>query len=58
MTPEELIVYYRVFTQEWIENALQWTQSWVKFNKHCYVSCQRDAKAALRWIVANLTSIT
>ena len=55
MTPEELIEYYRgVAPQEWIENALQGAQSWgeVQQATAMYLA-QRDAKAALRWIVAN-----
>ena len=55
MTPEELLVYYRgIAPQEWIENALQGAQSWgeVQQATAMYLA-QRDAKAALRWIVAN-----
>ena len=55
MNPEELLVYYRgIAPQEWIENALQGAQSWgeVQQATAMYLA-QRDAKAALRWIVAN-----
>ena len=55
MTPEELLVYYRgIAPQEWIEKALQGAQNWgeVQQATAMYLA-QRDAKAALRWIVAN-----
>ena len=55
MTPEELLVYYRgIAPQEWIEFALQGAQAWgeVQQATAMYLA-QRDAKAALRWIVAN-----
>ena len=55
MTPEELLVYYRgIAPQEWIENSLQGAQSssQVQQATAMYLA-QRDAKAALRWIVAN-----
>ncbi|MDA8972662.1 alpha/beta hydrolase [Saprospiraceae bacterium] len=55
MTPEELLIYYRgIAPQEWIEYALQGaqTQSQVMQAIAMYLA-QRDAKAALRWIVAN-----
>ena len=55
MTPEELLVYYRgIAPQEWIENALQGAQSWSQVQQvTAMYLAQRDAKAALRWIVAN-----
>lgn len=55
MTSEELLVYYRgIAPQEWLENALQGAQSSgeVQQATAMYIA-QRDAKAALRWIVAN-----
>ena len=58
MTPEELLVYYRgIAPQEWIENALQGAQSsgQVQQATAMYLA-QRDAKAALRWIVANAST--
>ena len=55
MIPEELLVYYRgIAPHEWIENALQAAQSWVEVQQATAMYlAQRDAKAALRWIVAN-----
>lgn len=55
MTPEKLLVYYKgIAPQEWIDNALQGAQSSgeVQQATAMYLA-QRDAKAALRWIVAN-----
>ena len=55
MTPEKLLVYYRgIAPQEWIENALQGAKSSgeVQQATAMYLT-QRDAKAALRWIIAN-----
>ena len=55
MTQEELLTFYRgIAPQEWIENAFQGAQSsdQVKQATAMYLA-QRDAKAALRWIVAN-----
>lgn len=55
MTPEQLYTYYSgIAPQEWIENALQGAQSAdeVQQATAMYLA-QRDAKAALRWIVAN-----
>ena len=58
MTPEELLVYYRgIVPQEWIEFALQGAQSLGEFQQaSAMYLAQRDAKAALRWIVANATT--
>ncbi len=55
LTPEELLVYYRgIAPQEWIEFALQGAQAWAEVQKATAMYlAQRDAKAALRWIVAN-----
>ncbi len=58
MTPEQLYPYYNgIAPQEWIENALQGAQSAheVQQATAMYLA-QRDAKAALRWIVANASS--
>ncbi len=55
MTPEELLTYYRgMAPQEWIEFTLQGAQSpdQVQQAIAMYLA-QRDAKAALRWMVAN-----
>ena len=55
MTPEELIAYYKgIAPQEWIENALAGAQApdQVQQATAMYLA-QRDAKSALRWIVAN-----
>ncbi|WP_338166712.1 alpha/beta hydrolase [Vibrio sp. 10N] len=54
-TPEELLTYYNgIAPQEWLEYALQTAESsdQVKTSTAMYTA-QRDAKAALRWIVAN-----
>lgn len=55
MTPEEVLDYYKgIAPQEWIENALQGAQSTSQFlQATAMYLAQRDAKAALRWIVAN-----
>ncbi|CAL2101697.1 hypothetical protein [Tenacibaculum sp. 190130A14a] len=58
MTPEKLYTYYRgIAPQEWIGNALQGAQSvdQVQQATAMYIA-QRDAKAALRWIVANAST--
>lgn len=58
MTQEELLTYYSgIAPQEWIENALQVAQSSdeVQQATAMYLA-QRDAKAALRWIVANAST--
>ena len=55
MTPEEVITYYKgIAPQEWIDTALQGSQNsdQVQQATAMYLA-QRDAKAALRWIVAN-----
>ncbi len=55
MTPEGLITFYKgMAPQEWIENALEGaeTPDQVKQATAMYLA-QRDAKAALRWLVAN-----
>ncbi|WP_272151343.1 alpha/beta hydrolase [Tenacibaculum aiptasiae] len=58
MTPEQLYTYYSgIAPQEWIENALQGAQNAdeVQQATAMYLA-QRDAKAALRWIVANAST--
>ena len=58
MTPAELLSYYSgIAPQEWIEFALQGAQSadQVQQATAMYLA-QRDAKAALRWIVANAST--
>ncbi len=55
MTPEEVFALYKgLAPQEWIENALEGAQNsdQVKQATAMYLA-QRDAKAALRWIIAN-----
>ena len=55
MTPEELPMFYKgIAPQEWIENALEGAENFgqVQQATAMYLA-QRDAKAALRWIVAN-----
>lgn len=55
MTPEEVVTYYSgIAPQEWIEHAIQGAQNsgQVQQATAMYLA-QRDAKAALRWIVAN-----
>lgn len=55
MTPEELPTYYEgIAPQEWIENTLQGAQSSIQVQQAIAMYlAQRDAKAALRWIIAN-----
>jgi len=58
MSQEELFAFYRgIAPQEWIENALQGAQTsgQVQQATAMYLA-QRDAKAALRWIVANVST--
>jgi acetyl esterase/lipase len=55
MSPEELITFYQgIAPKEWVEYALQQAESpiQVQTSVAMYIA-QRDAKAALRWIVAN-----
>ena len=55
MTPEEVVTYYKgIVPQEWVSTALQGAQNsgQVQQSNAMYLA-QRDAKAALRWIVAN-----
>jgi acetyl esterase/lipase len=55
MLPEEVLTYYKgIAPQEWIENALQGAQNLDQLKQSIAMyTAQRDAKAALRWIVAN-----
>jgi len=58
MTPEQLYTYYNgIAPQEWIEIAVQGAQNadGVQQATAMYLA-QRDAKAALRWIVANAST--
>lgn len=58
MTQEEVITYYKgIAPQEWIDTALQGSQNsdQVQQATAMYLA-QRDAKAALRWIVANAST--
>ena len=55
ITPEEVVTYYKgIVPQEWVSTALQGAQNsgQVQQSNAMYLA-QRDAKAALRWIVAN-----
>lgn len=55
MSPEELLTYYKgMAPQEWIENTFEGAENSDQVQQAIamYLS-QRDAKAALRWIVAN-----
>ena len=55
ISQEELLTFYRgIAPQEWIENALQGAETPKQFQQSIAMyTAQRDAKAALRWIVAN-----
>ena len=58
MTPEELVTLYKgLAPQEWIENALEGAENsdQVQQATAMYLA-QRDAKAALRWILANAST--
>jgi len=58
MNPEEVITIYKgIAPQEWIEFALQGAQTPKQLQQSIAMyTAQRDAKAALRWIVANSKS--
>lgn len=55
MTPEQLQVYLKgMAPKEWIEHALEGAQNPEQFKQAIAMYlAQRDAKSALRWIVAN-----
>jgi len=55
MTPEELLTFYKgIAPQEWIEVALEGVETRKQLQQSIAMyAAQRDAKAALRWIVAN-----
>jgi len=55
MTSEQVITLYKgIAPREWIENALGGAESPDQFKQATAMyTAQRDAKAALRWIVAN-----
>jgi len=55
MSQEELLTFYKgIAPQEWIEYALQGAESAKQVQQGVAMyAAQRDAKAALRWIVAN-----
>ncbi len=58
MSPAELLTFYRgLAPQEWIENALQGSETpeQVQQATAMYLA-QRDVKAALRWMVANASN--
>ena len=55
MTPTEVVTYFKgIAPQEWVENALQGSENSEQVQQAIAMyMAQRDAKAALRWIVAN-----
>ena len=55
MNQEEIIEYYRgIAPQEWIEHSLEGAESTKQIQQAVAMyTAQRDAKAALRWIIAN-----
>ena len=55
MTPEEVVTLYRGLAPvEWIMNALEGAENSDQFQQATAMyAAQRDAKAAIRWIVAN-----
>ena len=55
LSPKEILTYYRgIVPEEWVEKALEGAQSLDQFKQAIAMYlAQRDAKAALRWIVAN-----
>ncbi len=55
MTQEELLIFYKgIAPQKWIEHTLQEAETTKQVQQSIAMyTAQRDAKAALRWIVAN-----
>ncbi len=55
MSPEEVVNFYNgIAPQEWIEHALEVIENPIQLQQSIAMyTAQRDAKAALRWIVAN-----
>ena len=55
MNQEEVIEYYRgIAPQEWIEHSLEGAESTKQIQQAVAMyTAQRDAKAALRWVIAN-----
>ena len=55
MTPQKILSFYKgIAPQEWIHHALEGVQTPKQFQQSIAMyTAQRDAKAALRWIVAN-----
>jgi len=55
MTEQEMVEYYRgIAPQEWVENTLDSVESEKQIQQAVAMyAAQRDAKAALRWMVAN-----
>lgn len=55
MTPEELLTFYKgIAPQKWIEVAVEGVETRKQLQQSIAMyAAQRDAKAALRWIVAN-----
>ncbi len=58
MSREEIIAYYKgIAPQEWIENAMEGAETIKQFQQSIAMyAAQRDAKAAMRWIVSNASS--
>lgn len=55
MSPEEVVAFYDgIAPQEWVENAIEGSDNIFNLQQAIAMyTAQRDAKAALRWIVAN-----
>lgn len=55
LNQEEIIEYYRgIAPQEWVEHSLEGAESTKQIQQAVAMyTAQRDAKAALRWVVAN-----
>ena len=58
LTSEELLTFYKgIAPQEWISSTLEGAETYEQIQQGIAMyTAQRDAKAALRWIVANATS--
>ena len=58
MSTDQVITYYRgIAPQAWIEYALQGVETTKQLQQSIAMyAAQRDAKAALRWIIANATN--
>lgn len=58
MTPEDVVAFYQgIVPQEWIEFAIQGIETPMQLQQSIAMyAAQRDAKAALRWMVANAST--